>query len=254
MADLAPAVEEEEVVSMTDLAPVVEAQDLVISPVGTPDGEPIFDLDTLGPAPEGGGSEEETEDAEEAEPTQPAEEPERQIARTDFEITREIVIDLDALAPSRFDARAEAETSPDEEPRVAPEDEGETAVPEDEGEAAPIESADGDDLGEPIFTRTLAELYVRQGAVDKAAEVYRHLIERKPGDAELVRRLEELESGAASVDDSTAGGEPTTSPKVAAPTRAEPATDEEKREESGGPPPIDSYFEGLLAWKPRKEP
>ena len=53
----------------------------------------------------------------------------------------------------------------------------------------------------PLPTRTLAELYVRQGQIDAAREVYRELIARSPGDAALERRLAELDGNGPSVAD-----------------------------------------------------
>ncbi len=48
-----------------------------------------------------------------------------------------------------------------------------------------------------LMTRTMAEIYVRQGLLDQALEVFEHLLERSPGDEELVRRVEEVRALAA---------------------------------------------------------
>jgi hypothetical protein len=53
----------------------------------------------------------------------------------------------------------------------------------------------GDDHGEPIPTRTLAELYAQQGAVTEAIAVLRHLLAGRPNDLKLAARIEELEGG-----------------------------------------------------------
>jgi tetratricopeptide (TPR) repeat protein len=46
---------------------------------------------------------------------------------------------------------------------------------------------------EPLVTRTMAELYARQGLTERALGVYRQLLQVTPGDAELRRRVQELE-------------------------------------------------------------
>jgi tetratricopeptide (TPR) repeat protein len=74
----------------------------------------------------------------------------------------------------------------------------------------------------PLATRTMAELYIRQGFTDRGLEVYRQLVGRDPENPELRRRLEELESvargetpgedvpvvGAAAPDAPATGGPP----------------------------------------------
>lgn len=44
-----------------------------------------------------------------------------------------------------------------------------------------------------IATKTLAEIYVKQGHLRKAYEIYKVLSERDPSDAEMKARLNELE-------------------------------------------------------------
>jgi len=63
----------------------------------------------------------------------------------------------------------------------------------------PFEDAgeEGEPSGEPappLATRTMAELYIRQGFTGRGLEVYRQLVGRDPENPELRRRLEELES------------------------------------------------------------
>ena len=88
----------------------------------------------------------------------------------------------------------EAEVAP--EPEVAHEPEAEVATePEPVAEPAPedrpprftptYEST-------PIVTRTLAELYLQQGYIEPALEIYRQLAEREPDDAGLRARISEL--------------------------------------------------------------
>ncbi len=63
-----------------------------------------------------------------------------------------------------------------------------------EEETVAVAEMTTEDEEEEIVTRTLAEIYVRQGHVAKAVEVYRRLSEEDPGDVSLVERIAELES------------------------------------------------------------
>lgn len=58
------------------------------------------------------------------------------------------------------------------------------------GEAGEEAAAGGDEPD--VATETMAHLYAQQGLYEEAAEVYRRLLERRPGDEELRRRLEEV--------------------------------------------------------------
>jgi hypothetical protein len=62
-------------------------------------------------------------------------------------------------------------------------------------------------------TRTYAEILARQGELGQAIDIYRGLLGKKPGDAELTRRLAELEALAA--------GAPPEAPKSPAQERLE---------------------------------
>ncbi len=44
-----------------------------------------------------------------------------------------------------------------------------------------------------IATKTLAEIYLQQGHVQEAYDIFKALAERNPQDAEIKRRLEQLE-------------------------------------------------------------
>jgi thioredoxin-like negative regulator of GroEL len=46
-----------------------------------------------------------------------------------------------------------------------------------------------------VATVTLAEIYLQQGLKEQAAQIYRQLLERQPGDASVRARLEAIESG-----------------------------------------------------------
>jgi hypothetical protein len=126
--------------------------------------------------------------------------------------------------------------------------------------------------GEPVYTKTLAELYVKQGAIGQAIEVYRHLGKLNPADEGIPRRIEELESGAVVDEDGPGvlsddleeevetlarelaehGDQP--DHHVDSPFAIDEPPDEtsaESEAEDTGPT-IEDYFEGLLGWKSEK--
>ncbi len=45
-----------------------------------------------------------------------------------------------------------------------------------------------------FYTRTLADLYVRQGHYSKAVNVFRHLLKKKPGDRDLMAALDAVKA------------------------------------------------------------
>jgi tetratricopeptide (TPR) repeat protein len=73
---------------------------------------------------------------------------------------------------------------------------------------------------EEVVTETMAELYARQGFLDRSADVYRELISRRGAEPALVRRLEELEAQM----------------EGAAPSPASSPYDFDTDEEEAGPP------------------
>jgi len=130
-----------------------------------------------------------------------------------------------------------------------------------------------------VYTRTLGDLYARQGFFQKAVEVYEHLVQRSPDDQELSSRLTELREKASEMEPE---GE-------AAPTPAGPAPEAASREpedrapqwmeagaggagdevesafawtgagdEEEAPPgsgrPIGAYMKDLMAWVPGAVP
>ena len=182
------------------------------------------------------------------------------------------VMDLGALAPD-VDAAPEPEVidlgalAPDEVldlSELLPDSEG-----EDDSEA---------DADEPVYTRTLAELYVKQGFVDQALNVYRHLLSVEPDVTGIAQRISELESGAGE-----AAPEPEADPPSGDEPRPEGSNGEEEvetlardlaesgngdhevdtpfawaedatpvsAEETEGGPGIGDYFDGLLGWDSR---
>ena len=60
-----------------------------------------------------------------------------------------------------------------------------------EGES--VRGSTGPEHSKPIQTRTMAELFVEQGSVGKAIEIFRRLTRLDPDDALLRARLAELE-------------------------------------------------------------
>ena len=117
----------------------------------------------------------------------------------------EEVADFAALAPDEPEAAAEEEEVADFA-ALAP-DEPEAAAEEEEvadfAALAPDEAAP-DEPTEQIQTRTMADLYVIQGLIDRAIDVYQHLVDDAPDDAGLRARLEELKAGDREID--VAGG------------------------------------------------
>ena len=109
----------------------------------------------------------------------------------------EPVMELGSLAPEE-PAQDPGALAPDE----AMSDVGAPAADESvglPGDLAPAANQKEDrhvDNGEPVYTRTLAELYVRQGFTDQALDVYRHLLTIEPDSDDLSARISELEGGA----------------------------------------------------------
>lgn len=130
---------------------------------------------------------------------------------------------------------------------------------------------------EPMRTRTLAELYVKQGFVDKALEVLRHLRSANPSATDLDERIAQLERGEGasqpaattaepSAQDAEDGLEPEEEVETLARDLAEsgheghdvdtpfawaPAESEGGDEDRGGDG-IGAYFDRLLGWEPRE--
>ena len=60
-------------------------------------------------------------------------------------------------------------------------------------EAEKVHSSEVPEHSGPIQTRTMAELFVQQGSVGKAIEIFHQLVSLDPDDASLRARLAELE-------------------------------------------------------------
>jgi tetratricopeptide (TPR) repeat protein len=125
--------------------------------------------------------------------------------------------------------------------------------------------------GEEVYTETMGELYADQGLLHRAAEVFRHLLEREPENARYRERLAELESMLAPARDEAAGGaeEADFEVHLASPAWVRDSdqtadvstpfawTEEEgeaEEEASADERLASGYFEDLLAWVPGAVP
>ena len=66
------------------------------------------------------------------------------------------------------------------------------AMQDEDSEDTPLQEPEEDTRPEVIPTATLAELYVRQGLLDRAIAVYLTLIEHDPTNPDIHKRLSEL--------------------------------------------------------------
>lgn len=174
--------------------------------------------------------------------------------------------------------------SDDEGSALAPETGGPVESPALEDPSGEGPGEGGEAPGEPLVTRTLGELYVKQGLVERAIGVYEHLLRRDPGNAELAERLDDLraridgqESDAPALHEAgegeTGGWADEGDAGVDAPQWADARDDRptgetpfawvpdpgDEDEDTSGPAgvpgrPIARYFEDLLAWEPGAVP
>ena len=179
MADLAP--DEEPVLDMADLAPDEEPV-MDIGALAPESEDDVLDVASLAPEPE--------EDAIDVAALAP--EPEEDAIDVAALAPEPEVptIDVAALAPEpEDDAIDVAALAPEpEEPAI----DVASLAPEPEPEEAPAAPRSGS--APRIYTRTLGELYAKQGFVDRAVEVFRQLRVEHPDDEGIAQRLHELES------------------------------------------------------------
>ncbi|HEX6964562.1 MAG TPA: tetratricopeptide repeat protein [Gemmatimonadaceae bacterium] len=112
------------------------------------------------------------------------------------------VIDIEALAPA-IDMAAPAAEGDAGEPGAAPTSAaGEadeqaftsSAADSSEADAESIEGESADSAtGDAFVTETMAELYVRQGFIEKALDIYRQLARQSPDEPRFQSAVEELE-------------------------------------------------------------
>lgn len=200
-----PSAEEVAAFTPSERLPAEEGVGVDGEPAGTaPEDEPTGSLDELGPAEDEGGAAAEGSvvEAEGGPLAEPA-------------ATRAVQESGEPVP----EAGAEAEEEPAPAtagPEPAAVSDGPSEVP-DEG---------GPSSNDPLPTRTLADLYARQGLTDRALSVYRRLLEVTPGDAYLQERVAALSSAAEGhePDRSAVGGEsPAPADEAPAPEGAAPA-------------------------------
>ncbi|HYN80826.1 MAG TPA: tetratricopeptide repeat protein [Gemmatimonadaceae bacterium] len=97
-------------------------------------------------------------------------------------------VPISAEAPAG-EGSSPAPASGSDTARTPPEAE---APPEPPARRTPSRAATPVTESAPIVTRTLAELYLQQGYIEPALEIYRQLADQEPGDAGLQARIEEL--------------------------------------------------------------
>jgi hypothetical protein len=280
MSALAPDEPEEAVLDMSALAPD-EPEEAVLDMCALAPDEPeeaVLDMGALAP------------DEPEFEPDEPVELPFLSSDEPD-----EIVIDLDALRPDRagdeesggpetIDAPAAAADMPAAAGGAWDDDDVERREdgldPVDPDLASADSDQDDEPAGEPVYTRTLAELYVKQGAVGRALGVLRHLSAADPGNRELADRIAQIEEGTHLVaappeagsdrrtwqpDESSDGVESEEEVESLARDLAQSGDQEHDvdspfawaEQELEAPPTDESsirdYFDGLLSWDPEEE-
>ncbi|MEQ9569206.1 MAG: hypothetical protein RLN75_03360, partial [Longimicrobiales bacterium] len=105
----------------------------------------------------------------------------------------------------------------------------------------------GDD--EALPTRTLGELYARQGLLGEAVNVFEDLVARSPGDVDLRARLDELRAERDGRKAAARAAVPG-APRAALP--AEPASEpaSEPAPPPADDPPVAEFFSDLLSWSP----
>ncbi|MEO5590767.1 MAG: tetratricopeptide repeat protein, partial [Gemmatimonadaceae bacterium] len=105
----------------------------------------------------------------------------------------------------------------------------------------------------PFVTRTMAELYARQGYTESALDVYRKLAATNPADEEIRARIVELGGGEKETSDTTVPAVEDEGPKVPAvltdeelvddPLALEPAAHAEREDASDSPVHADNAFD-----------
>jgi len=159
------------------------------------------------------------------------------------------------------------ELPPELHPFGAALDEGSDGELMAEASAPPVDSP-GIREGEPgafLVTRTMGDLYARQGLMDRAAEVYEQLLVATPDDPELSIRLAELRSGTGGAgprSPSLSDGEDRSASSVAGAAQATPGTPDSTSEDASagsvssadGERTIGVYFGDLMAWVPGAVP
>ena len=119
-----------------------------------------------------------------------------------------------------------------------------------------VEDAGDDEQPDALQTNTLAELYLGQGLVDRAVEVYRSMLRVDPGNVRARRRLGELTAGSGEENERTVGQEdaPIAAPDppgqsdIAVPAALRIAAQSERRETGAAPRPRRQTIDRLEKW------
>jgi tetratricopeptide (TPR) repeat protein len=134
------------------------------------------------------------------------------------------------------------------------------ASPAPEAASAPAGPSRTGEFGGAVPTRTLGELYVRQGALERAVGVYERLVEASPDDPELSARLTELRAQVEGGDSPDSRAPQWTDgvdlPGVLEEEEVSPwsgASDQGGEGDATGRP-IGRYFQDLMAWVPGAVP
>jgi tetratricopeptide (TPR) repeat protein len=192
------------------------------------------------------------------------------LAPDEPEAADEEIADLGALAPDEPEAADVATQEPEaEEITEDPELDYFHALEAAEPEAAEAEDPDivdaaSDESPQQIHTRTMAELYVAQGLVDRAIEVYEHLLRKDPDDTETRLRLRVLKAGEEPVADEVDDDEVETLARDLAQSGDEehevdtpfawPDDDLEEQSDETDEPSIGNFFGDLLGYVQEPDP
>jgi tetratricopeptide (TPR) repeat protein len=130
-------------------------------------------------------------------------------------------------APAELDAVDSALPEPVVAESSSTESNPRTAVHEGEDGNDPFASEEADEDAF-LTTRTMAELYVKQGLLERAIEVYRQVRDASPGDSGLADRLRELEAQAGE----SSGGQREVGSHVAAAVEAKTVHDFEEPDDA----------------------
>jgi hypothetical protein len=103
-----------------------------------------------------------------------------------------------------------------------PEPEAHQVVEEPEAPPAAPPSAPAD-ASSAFVTETMAELYVQQGHIEQAVDVYRKLVKLRPDDSVLAARLRAVEASRAQAEEEEARWAPPPAPAPTPPPAAAPA-------------------------------
>lgn len=166
----------------------------VSEPVSVPEPEPVSEpkpepasLPESGPQPVSvPGPEPEMELELELEPSPSLEEAAQPESVPEPEPTFEPELQPETEMASEPESESAFILEPDSKAEAA----DELPAPEPEAEEAP--GAAEKDGGERIATPTIAEIYVKQGLLDQALNVYREILKENPGAREIIQRVVEL--------------------------------------------------------------